>query len=333
MTGPEGSSLHHSHVFGTDQVRSGERRTRWVILLTAVMMVAEIAAGTLFGSMALLADGWHMATHAAALGISAFAYSFARRNARDTRYTFGTGKVAALGGFGSAVSLAVVAAMVLAESVQRLWSPVSIRYDEAIAVAVLGLLVNVASAFLLKGDDHAHRHPHADHDDSHEGDHDRSDDGDHDHSHVSHHGHSHPDHNLRGAYLHVLADAVTSVMAIAALALGKWLGWVWVDAVTGIVGSVVIGRWSVGLLKDTASVLLDSEVRADRRDEVRRALEAEGDCRVVDLHLWRVGPEHLAAIVSLVTSGDRGPEQFRRRLGQFPDLAHVTVEVNRSTDL
>lgn len=265
-------------------------------------MVIEITAGVAFGSMALLADGWHMATHAAALGIAAYAYWYARRHAGDRRYSFGTGKIGALAGFGSAVSLAVVALLVLAESVSRLAAPIAIRFDEAIAVAAVGLAVNVVSALLLR---------------------------DHDFQHDDRTGTQHHDHNLRGAYLHVLADALTSVLAITALVAGKFFGWVWMDAVTGIVGSVLIAHWSLGLLRDTSAVLLDSEVPGDRRCQIQQAVEAGADNRVSDLHLWRVGPRHLAAIVSLVTHDPREPSHYKQLLGKFGDLAHVTVEVQR----
>jgi cation diffusion facilitator family transporter len=290
----------HAHTFGADEVHAGERKTRWVIALTFTMMVIEIAAGTAFGSMALLADGWHMATHAAALGIAAFAYAFARRRANDRRYSFGTGKVSALGGFGSAVCLGVVAVLVFVESAGRLTSPVGIRFNEAIGVAFLGLLVNLASALMLR--DHEH------------------DDGEHD---------DHRDHNLRGAYLHVIADAVTSVLAIGALIAGKFLGWIWMDSLTGILGSLLIARWSLGLVSDTSAVLLDAEVPDVRRREIQAAIEADRDNRVSDLHLWRVGRRHLAAIISVVTHEPRDPDHYKELLRPFTDLAHVTVEVHR----
>jgi cation diffusion facilitator family transporter len=294
----------HTHTFGTDEVHAGERRTRWVIALTLSMMVIEIVAGIAFGSMALLADGWHMATHAAALGIAAFAYAYARGRANDRRYSFGTGKVSALAGFASAVSLAVVALLVLGESVSRLASPVSIRFNEAIGVAVVGLLVNLVSALLLR--DHEDEEEHA--------------------------GGQHHDHNLRGAYLHVLADAVTSLLAIAALTAGKFLGWTWMDALTGILGSIVIARWSLGLLRDTSAVLLDAEVPDQRRRAIQAAIEADLDNRVSDLHLWRVGRRHLAAIVSVVTHEPKDPAHYKELLRKFADLAHVTIEVHRCTD-
>jgi cation diffusion facilitator family transporter len=325
----------HSHAFGTDAIARGERRTRWVVAITLAMMVAEIAAGLAFGSMALLADGWHMGTHAAALGVATFAYAYARRHARDPRYTFGTGKVGALAGFASAVGLAVVALLVFGESAARLAKPVSIHFDQAIGVAVLGLLVNLGCALLLRDHDHGHAHGdqgHAAHDspgDHHDHDHHDHDRDGHDPEHA---GHAHPDHNLRAAYLHVLADALTSVLAIAALLGGKVLGWSWMDPVMGIVGSVVIARWSVGLLRDTGAVLLDAEVGGARAAGIRAALEAGGDDRVTDLHVWRVGPRHLAAIVSVVTRTPRAPEHYKERLRAFEDLAHLTVEIQRCED-
>jgi len=286
----------HDHVFGTDQTSRGERRTRWVVGITAAMMAGEVVAGTVFGSMALLADGWHMGTHAAALGVTVFAYAYARRHAADPDFTFGTGKVGALGGFASAVGLGVVALLVFVESAVRLASPVGIRFGEAMTVAVLGLAVNLGCAALLHGHD----------DDEH-----------------------HHDHNLRGAYLHVIADAMTSVLAVAALAGGMLLGWAWLDPLTGVAGSVVIAKWSLGLLRDTAAVLLDAEVPQDRRDAIRSALESEPGTRVTDLHLWRVGPRHFAAEVVVSAAGDRGADDYRARLATFPDVVHSTIEVRR----
>jgi cation diffusion facilitator family transporter len=310
------SAWQHDHRFGTDVPASGERRTRWVVGITLAMMAGEIVAGSLFGSMALLADGWHMGTHAAALGVTLFAYVYARRHAGDPRYTFGTGKVGALGGFASAVGLAVVALLVLGESALRLASPVAIRFDEAIAVAVLGLAVNVGCAWLLRDREHGHGQEHDDHD--HDG---------HDH----HQGHHH-DQNLRAAYLHVLADALTSVLAIAALLAGRGLGWTWMDPVMGVVGGVVIARWSWSLLRETARVLLDGEVSEARRLAMVSAVEATREARVVDLHVWRVGPRHLAAIVSVVSATPRAPGHYRALLAGFEDLAHVTVEVHGAAE-
>ena len=320
----------HDHTFGADQRRSAERRTWWVIGLTAAMMVAEIVAGTLTGSMALLADGWHMGTHAAALGITVFAYAFARRHAGNPRYTFGTGKVGALGGFASAVGLAVVAVLVLVESAVRVAAPVAIHFDEAIGVAVIGLIVNLASALVLR--DHDPGHAAHDRDQGHDDDHDhaahahpRDDDP------AAPADHGHHDHNLRGAYLHVLADALTSVLAIVALTAGKHLDQAWMDPAMGIVGALVIGRWSVGLLRDTGAVLLDAEVPPARLQRLRHAIEADADNRVADLHVWRVGPRHLAAVVSVVTHAPRPPEHYKALLSGHHDLAHVTVEVNGCT--
>lgn len=308
----------HAHQYVADQPGTGERRTRWVVAITVAMMAGEVVAGVMFGSMALLADGWHMGTHAAALGVAVFAYVYARRHAADPRYSFGTGKVGALGGFASAVGLAVVALLVLVESAARLATPVSIRFDEAIAVAVLGLAVNLVCAWLLREHEEGHEHGQA---------HGHEDGHGHEGPHAGDPAHAHRDHNLRAAYLHVLADAMTSVFAIAALTAGKFLGWTFMDPVMGIVGAVVIARWSLGLLRDTSAVLLDAEVSAGRRDAVRAALELDGD-RVADLHLWRVGPRHFAAIASLVSASPRAPEHYRSRLAGFDDLSHVTIEVH-----
>ncbi len=293
----------HEHDFGHHDP-SVEARTRWVVALTLAMMIGEIVAGLAFGSMALLADGWHMGTHAAALGVAAIAYWYARRHARDPRFSFGTGKVGALGGFASAVGLALVALLVLGESATRLASPALIRFDEAIAVCFLGLGVNVASAFILK-----------------ERDHEREDHG---------HHHHDRDHNRRAAYLHVLADALTSVLALIALYAGKWLGWTWMDPLMGIAGSLVIGWWSYGLLRDTTAVLLDAEIDSHVRGEIQAALENDGHSKVADLHVWRVGPRRLAAMVSVTTTLPKQPDDYRRTLSSFGELAHVSVEVRAS---
>ncbi len=297
----------HEHVFiDKDQAR-GERRAYWVIALTVVMMTVEITSGWLFNSMALLADGWHMASHAAALCITVFAYRYARRHLHNKGYTFGTGKVGVLGGFTSAVVLGVVALMMVWESVQRFFQPLDIAFDEAIAVAALGLCVNLLSAWLLHqngGHDHHHGHGHA------------------------RHG---QDHNLRAAFLHVLADALTSVLAIVALLTGKTLGWAWMDPVMGIVGAAVIGHWTWGLLRDTGRILLDGSVHEDVEADIRKTIEADADNRVTDLHVWRVGNEHLAAIISVVTHFPRSAEHYKALLADRNDLAHVTVEVAHCT--
>lgn len=292
----------HSHRFNIDDGHA-ERNTRRVILLTLAMMIIEITAGYIYGSMALLADGWHMGTHAAALGITAFAYYFARKNAENPNYSFGTGKVGVLGGFGSAVVLAVISVLMGVESVQRLFSPVTIRFNEAIAVAVIGLAVNLISAYLLRGQ---HQHSH-----------------DHDTGHNHHH-----DHNLRAAYLHVLADALTSLLAIAALITGKTFGWIWMDPLMGIVGALIISRWSYGLLVDTSKVLLDRDVNVNAVKEIQSIVESDSDNRVTDLHVWRVGSHHLSAIISVVTHYPKPPEHYKKLLAGYNEMAHLTVEVN-----
>lgn len=299
----------HAHDYNLDTTE-GERRTRLVVILTAVMMVVEIVAGLLYGSMALLADGWHMGTHVAALAISLFAYRYARRHADNPVYSFGTGKVSALGGFASAVSLAVVALLMGMESVQRLIYPHTIQFDQAIAVALIGLLVNLASAWLLHGGSgHAHDHDH-----------------DHDHDHAHH------DHNLRAAYLHVLADALTSLLAIVALVSGKYFGWVWMDAGMGLVGAALITKWGYGLLRETSGVLLDSVPDDRLPGRVREAIEADADNRVADLHVWQLGPMHYGAIISLVTHKPRSPEYYKTLLTDLEELRHITIEVNPCSD-
>jgi cation diffusion facilitator family transporter len=296
----------HAHDFLGDAHDRNARRTRWVVALSAVMMVAEIVAGTLTGSMALVADGWHMATHTLALGVSAIAYSFARRNSADRRYSWGTGKVGSLAGFASALGLAAVAVGIVVESGSRFLEPRAVDYQEAMAVAVLGLLVNLASAGLLG-------HGHQQHDHAH----------DHGHEHDHNNGHHHHDHNLRSAYLHVVADALTSVLAIAALAAGWWLGWRWLDPAVAIVGAVIILHWSRGLLAETAGVLLDRVPDERLADELRARLEGPGDVTIHDWHLWAVGPGRYAAIVSATGAP---ASEIRRRLGNDKRIAHLTVE-------
>lgn len=299
----------HSHQFLGASHQENERRTWMVVGLTAVMMIAEITAGSLFGSMALFAEGWHMGTHVGALGITTLAYLFARRNTETGTYSFGTGKVGDLAGFTSALMLALVSAFIAYESVTRLLAPVSIAFDQAIVVAVVGLVVNVTSALLLKHDDDNHA-PHGEHHDHH---------GDH---------HEHADHNLRSAYVHVLADGVTSALAIVALTMGKLYGLGWMDPLMGIVGSIVIGRWSYGLLRDTSRVLLDVQANPRLVSDIKAAIESDADNRVTDLHLWRVGPGHFAAIVSLVTHQPRPADHYKKLVGHKEGLGHVTVEVN-----
>lgn len=288
--------LHHAH-------DRNERRTRWVVLLSAVMMVAEITVGTLTGSMALTADGWHMATHTLALGVSALAYWLARRWASDPLYSFGTGKVGSLAGFASALALAAVAIGIAVESTLRFFEPRNVDYLEAILVACVGLAVNFVSAFLL--------HEGPGHDHSHEG-------------HDGHHHHHH-DHNLRSAYLHVVADALTSVLAIAALAAGMFAGWRWLDPAVGLVGAAVILRWSVGLIHDTSGVLLDRIPDPSFASHLKERIEKPGDANVTDFHLWQVGPGRFAVIAAVDSAA--GAAEIRRRIGQDPRIAHVTVEI------
>lgn len=314
MTSPaDTDGFAHDHVFLGSAHDRNARRTLWVVGLTGIMMVAEIAAGYWSGSMALLADGFHMATHAGALGIAAAAYAYARRHATSRRYSFGTGKVGDLAGFASALILAMIALGIGAESIRRLFEPTSVAFGEATIVAVIGLVVNLASAALLGGGHHHHGHGHG-HAHTH----------DHDHDHHDHHHGGGQDNNLRSAYMHVLADALTSVLAILALLAGWFLDWTWLDPVMGIVGAVVIARWSWGLMRDTAAILLDT-TDDHVAEEVRELVETPGDARVTDLHVWRIGPEAHAAIVS--TIGPASVGEIRRRLAPVHELRHLTVEV------
>ncbi|WP_269522511.1 CDF family Co(II)/Ni(II) efflux transporter DmeF [Coraliomargarita parva] len=323
---PDLSEWRHSHSFGQEARQKGESKTLLVIAITATMMVVEIASGIAFGSMALLADGLHMASHAAALGISAFAYIYARKHAHDTRFSFGTGKVNALGGFTGALLLAVFALVMAWESVIRLLNPVEISFNSAIGVAVLGLIVNGVSVFIL-GDDHHHDHGHShghDHDHHHEHHHAHAHDHD-DHHHD--HGHHHHDHNLRSAYLHVLADALTSVTAIIALLAAKYFGWIWMDPIMGIVGSLLIAKWSTGLLKQTSEVLLDHQAPEAITHKVEHALETDGHSHLSDLHVWSIGQNRYSVIAAVVSTSPVSADEYKARLSdeQFP---HVTIEVN-----
>ncbi len=313
----------HSHVFlGEDHARA-ERRTWAVIILCLVMMVAEIVGGVLFGSLALIADGLHMSTHAGALLLAALAYTFARRYASDAGFTFGTGKFGDLAGYSSAIVLAMIALLIAYEAITRFFDPVPISFNEAIPIAALGLLVNVVSAWLLAGGhhhghDHSHGHAHP-----------------HDHDHDDHHDHAahdradekhHRDNNMRAAVVHVMADAAVSVLVIVGLLLARAFGWLWMDPLAGFIGALVIASWSVGLLRDTGAILLDRMPDRGMADKIRAAIESEGD-EVTDLHLWRLGPGHLGAIVSVATSQPREALHYRQRLAHFPDLSHLTVEV------
>ena len=341
-----------SHEFLGAHHDRNARRTWIVVAITFVMMVVEIAAGVLYGSMALLADGVHMATHAGALAIAALAYQYARRHQHDARFAFGTGKVGDLTGFASALALGLVAIVIAVESVGRLLSPVPVAFGDAILVAVIGLVVNLVSAMLLghpQGDeDHKHGSPGAQdshdqqhaHEGAHRKEHSHDSDGGHhvhegrpahpgahgdDQSHDHDHAHHHADHNLLAAYVHVLADAFTSVLAIVALVAGRYLGWVWLDAAMGIVGAIIILRWAYSLTRQTSRVLLDSADPALLKS-VKDHLERDGAC-VADLHIWRLGPGHSAVVATVVCPAGNKPDYFKQRLSCLPTLSHVTVEV------
>ena len=322
----------HEHVFlGKDHDRA-ERRTWVVIILCTTMMIAEIIGGALFGSLALMADGLHMSTHAGALLLAALAYTYARKYANDRRFSFGTGKFGDLAGYSSAIVLAMIALLIGYEAFARLLQPVAISFNEAIPIAVLGLAVNVVSAWLLSGGSqgtHSHGHPH-DHAHAHDG-HDQQEEHEHDHGHEHGHGHGahHRDNNMRAAVVHVMADAAVSVLVIVGLVLARAFGWLWLDPVAAFIGAVVTANWAVRLLRDTGGILLDRTPDPLMADRVRGIIEAEGD-QVTDLHLWRLGPGHLGAIVSVATTGQSEPSHYRQRLAKFADLSHVTVEVQHA---
>ena len=292
----------HDHDFSQHNEK-GERRTFYVLILTFMTMVVELIAGTLSGSMALLADGWHMATHVAAFLITLFAYRYARKHTKDPEFSFGTGKVNSLGGFASAIALATVAIMMLVESIVRLIEPHAIQFNEAIGVACIGLAVNLIGAWLLKDNHHHHGHEHHDH---------------------------HHDHNLHAAYMHVLADALTSLLAIAALLAGKFAGLNWLDPMMGIVGAVIISRWAWGLLRQTSPILLDASIDEKLRHKIQQQLEADGIAVVSDLHVWKVSGHHYAAIISVVCQKVGSPCDYKQKLKDFHQLAHITVEVNQA---
>ena len=312
------SNWMHGHVFDTGN-DAAERSTRVVMWITAVMMVVEIAAGWWFNSMALLADGWHMSSHAVAIGLSAMAYATARRYAKDPRFAFGTWKIEILGGFASAIFLLGGAVMMVVGSVERIVSPQPIQYQEAIVIAVLGLAVNVLCALILgKAHHHDHGHSHG-----------------HDHGHVHHHG-DHHDLNLKSAYLHVIADAATSVLAIVAL-VGGWIyGWSWLDPVMGIVGAVLVAVWAKGLITDTGKVLLDREMDHPVVDEIREVVETgpdAGDARISDLHVWRVGKQVYSCALTVVTHDSAlTPDVVRERLSVHEEIVHSTIEIHHCPD-
>ncbi len=313
MTKPvTADDLHHSHRFDEGNPLA-EKNTLRVAMLTAVMMVAEIAGGWYYNSMALLADGWHMSSHMVAMGLSVLAYVCARKYAHDPRFSFGTWKIEVLGGYTSAIFLVMVAGLMIYQSIERLISPSPIHYNQAIAIAMVGLLVNLVSAWLLKG---GHHHDHG-------------------HGHDDHgHGHDHHDLNLRSAYLHVLADAATSVLAIIALFGGKLWGASWLDPVMGLVGAVLVSVWAYGLLRDTGRVLLDAEMNAPVVAEIREVIAASPvRAQLCDLHVWRVGKGKYACILSLATVDDVAPDYFREQLSIHEELVHISVEINRVGEL
>lgn len=315
----------HSHMFLGEEHGSSERRTWAVIWLCGAMMALEIVGGLAFGSIALVADGLHMSTHAGALLLAALAYRYARRHADDARFTFGTGKLGDLAGFTSAVILAMIALLIGYESLARLWAPVPIDFAEAIPIACLGLAVNIGSVWLLGGGHHGPEHHGHEHHGHHGHGHHAHDDG--------HHiepadGSLHRDNNMRAAVVHVVADAAVSVLVIAGLLLARGFGWHWMDPLAGLVGAGVIASWAYGLVRDTGGILLDMTPDRGTAEGVRAAIEAEGD-RLTDLHVWRLGPGHLGAIVSVATASGRTARFYRERLARFRSLSHLTIEVEQ----
>ena len=303
MNTPAILPLKHSHQFGSHH-SNGEKRTFYVLLLTVIAMFAEIISGKIFGSMALLADGWHMGTHAAAFCITLFTYRYAKRHAHDDNFSYGMGKVSVLGGFSSAVALGIVALMMFSESLVRLFDPQKIQFNEAIFVAVIGLIVNFASMMLLHNNNHHHDHFHDHHD---------------------HHDH-HQDHNLKAAYMHVLADTLTSILAIIALIVGKYVGWNWLDAVMGMVGAIVITKWAIGLLKQTSPILLDTAIDKKYRDSVIAVIQPHAD--IIDLHIWKVSADHHAASLILRSKSNKNIDDYRQLLSKFDKIHHLTVELH-----
>jgi cation diffusion facilitator family transporter len=359
------SQYQHTHVFGQDQIRSGERRTLFVIIMTGIMMVGEIAAGIIFGSMALTADGIHMGSHMVGLGITFFAYIYARKHALDQRFSFGTGKVNALAGYSSALILIFIALVMAYESIIRIIDPVEILYNQAITVAVIGLVVNGISMLILgeKNHTHAHgdhehgvqehhgheiasheeeEHSHSDqvhhHDDHDDYDHHHEDHDDHDHDHEDHSEHDRThvstgvDHNLKAAYLHVLTDAMTSVLAIIALLAAKYFNLVWMDPVMGIVGAIMVIRWSVGLIQGTTIVLLDHQSSLEVRRKITSVLESFKDTKVSDLHIWSIGPGIYSSEISVITKYPESPDMYKAMIPQDSGVVHTTIEVHTCPD-
>lgn len=321
----------HTHIFGQDQVRSGERRTLIVVLITAAMMVVEVLVGIFFGSMALLADGIHMGSHMVGLLITLIAYVYARKYALDERYSFGTGKVNSLAGYTSAILLVLFALFMAWESIQRFFNPVEIQFNIAIIVAFVGLLVNGLSMLILgeagHTHDHAGGHDHAH--DHHEHDHAEHDHAEHDHHDQTEYAHhaAGSDHNLKAAYLHVFADALTSVFAIIALLAAKYFGWIWADPMMGLVGAILVARWSVGLIKSASTVLLDRQASNDARNQITGIIESYRDTRVSDFHMWCIGPGIYSASLTVVTDHPDTPEKYKTMIPSNLGVVHTTVEV------
>ena len=297
--------LSHTHDFDMDN-RDNEQRTLWVGILTVATMIAEISVGIMTGSMALLADGWHMGTHTFALGIGYSAYVLARKYRQSDKFSFGTGKFGVLAGYTSAIILGLAGGWMIAESVERLFNPVKINFFTAILVTVIGLLVNLVSVAILHNKDHDHEHDHNDHD----------------------HDHEHHDHNYQAVYYHVIADALTSILALGALLAGQHIGWIWLDPLAGIVGGVMIGRWAWGLLRSTGMILLDGNAGHEMNDRIRELIENDGDSRIADLHLWQIGSNNCAAILSIVSGTGRMAAEYRSRLREeLPEVKHLSIEV------
>jgi len=296
----------HDHVFDQNEKRAGENRTLLIVVITAIMMVVEIATGLIYGSMALLADGLHMGSHATALGIAVFAYVISRRLAADKRFSFGVGKINSLAGFASAVLLLGFALVMIVESLDRFVNPLAIAFDQALLVAVVGLIVNAGSAWVLLSTPHDHSHGH-------------------DH----HHGH---DHNLRAAYLHVLADAVTSLLAIAALLAGKHFGAAWLDPLMGIVGGILVARWSYSLICETSRVLLDSQADESRASMLRESIEDNSTDRVCDLHIWSIGHGIYAAEIAVISDDPQTPSHYKALIPRKLSIVHSTIEIHQCTD-
>lgn len=311
------SQWQHTHVFGQDQIRSGERRTLLVIIITGIMMLGEISAGIIFGSMALTADGIHMGSHMVGLGITFVAYNYARKHAKDQLYSFGTGKVNALAGYSSAMVLIFIAVFMAYESILRMISPVDIQYNQAILIAVIGLIVNGISMLILGEKNHNHTHDHGEHDHS-----------ENHHNHLSHHD----DHNLKAAYIHVLTDAMTSILAIVALLTAKYLNLIWMDPLMGMVGASLVIRWSVGLIQGTTKVLLDHQSPVEVQNRIIKILENYKDTKVSDLHIWSIGPGIYSSEITVVSRDPDSPNTYKDLIPEETGIVHTTIEVHTYPD-